>query len=101
MILDQSSQAEKSHESEERPPDNIATSGTASTKNIAAPAPEDAEETTVEYSASNFEREDDISGQIAKISISHDGEYATAVCLAVEEPSGRDVGGEAAARDLD
>ncbi|KAK5160253.1 hypothetical protein LTR04_004689 [Oleoguttula sp. CCFEE 6159] len=41
-----------------------------------------------------------LEGQIAKISISHDGEYATAVCLAVEEPALDDVGGEAAARDL-
>ncbi|RMY77939.1 hypothetical protein D0862_13464 [Hortaea werneckii] len=43
---------------------------------------------------------DDPSGQIAKISISHDGEYATAVCLAAEEPMSGDVGGEAAAREL-
>ncbi|KAI6910736.1 hypothetical protein KC318_g8821 [Hortaea werneckii] len=43
---------------------------------------------------------DDPSGQIAKISISHDGEYATAVCLAAEEPMDGDVGGEAAAREL-
>ncbi|KAI7208649.1 hypothetical protein KC333_g9064 [Hortaea werneckii] len=43
---------------------------------------------------------DDLSGQIAKISISHDGEYATAVCLAAEEPMDGDVGGEAAARGL-
>ena len=42
---------------------------------------------------------DDIPGQIAKISISHDGEYATAVCLAAEEPRPGDVGGEAAARE--
>ncbi|KAK3678391.1 hypothetical protein LTR78_001688 [Recurvomyces mirabilis] len=35
---------------------------------------------------------DDVDGQIAKISISHDGEYATAVCLAVEEPREGDVG---------
>ena len=39
------------------------------------------------------------SGQIAKISISHDGDYATAVCLAAEEPMQGDVGGEAGARD--
>ncbi|KAI6854364.1 hypothetical protein KC338_g7700 [Hortaea werneckii] len=43
---------------------------------------------------------DDLSGQIAKISISHDGEYATAVCLAAEEPMDGDVGGEAAAREM-
>lgn len=42
---------------------------------------------------------DDPPGQIAQISISHDGEYATAVCLAAEEPSTGDVGGEAAARE--
>lgn len=29
--------------------------------------------------------EDDVPGQIVKISISHDGEYATAVCLAADE----------------
>jgi holo-[acyl-carrier protein] synthase len=29
--------------------------------------------------------DEEISGQIVKISISHDGEYATAVCLAAEE----------------
>lgn len=39
------------------------------------------------------------AGQIAKISISHDGEYATAVCLAAEEPMDGDVGGEATARE--
>lgn len=38
-------------------------------------------------------------GQIVKISISHDGEYATAVCMAAVEPSPGDVGGEAAARE--
>ncbi|KAI6845767.1 hypothetical protein KC332_g4605 [Hortaea werneckii] len=43
---------------------------------------------------------DDLSGQIAKISISHDGEYATAVCLAAEEPMDGYVGGKAAAREL-
>jgi predicted nucleic acid-binding Zn-ribbon protein len=42
---------------------------------------------------------EELNGQIAKISISHDGEYATAVCLAVEEPKEGDVGGEAMARD--
>jgi len=31
------------------------------------------------------EVDEDIPGQIVKISISHDGEYATAVCLAAEE----------------
>lgn len=40
----------------------------------------------------------ELHGQLAKISISHDGAYATAVCLAAEEPSVGDVGGEAAAR---
>ena len=29
--------------------------------------------------------DEDISGQVVKISISHDGEYATAVCLAADE----------------
>jgi phosphopantetheine--protein transferase-like protein len=31
------------------------------------------------------EIDEDVSGQIVKVSISHDGEYATAVCLAAEE----------------
>jgi len=44
-------------------------------------------------------QDDDLPGQIAKISISHDGGYATAVCLAAEEPHAGDVGGEAAARE--
>lgn len=43
--------------------------------------------------------DDSISGQVARISISHDGDYATAVCLAAEEPMEGDVGGEAAARE--
>lgn len=38
------------------------------------------------------------AAQVAKISISHDGEYATAVCLAAEDPIPGDVGGEATAR---
>ena len=42
---------------------------------------------------------DDYSGQIAKISISHDGAYATAVCLAADGSASGDVGGEAAARE--
>jgi len=42
----------------------------------------------------------ELAGQIAKISISHDGDYATAVCLATEEAMPGDVGGEAAARGL-
>ena len=41
---------------------------------------------------------DDISGQIAKVSISHDGEYATAVSMVAEGPIPGDVGGETAAR---
>ena len=44
--------------------------------------------------------EDERAGQIVKVSISHDGEYATAVCLAAEEPGEGDVGGEAAARGM-
>lgn len=46
-----------------------------------------------------FLQTDDLDGQIAKISISHDGDYATAVCLAADEPRPGDVGGEAAARE--
>lgn len=40
----------------------------------------------------------ELEGQIARISISHDGDYATAVCMTVDEPMAGDVGGEAAAR---
>ncbi|KAM0715054.1 hypothetical protein Q7P37_009519 [Cladosporium fusiforme] len=40
------------------------------------------------------------TGQVVKISISHDGDYATAVCLAAVEPLAGDVGGEAAAREM-
>lgn len=43
--------------------------------------------------------QNDEPGQIVKVSISHDGEYATAVCMAAVEPSPGDVGGEAAARE--
>lgn len=43
---------------------------------------------------------EELTGQVARISISHDGDYATAVCLAAEEPVPGDVGGEAAAREL-
>ncbi|KAJ9635857.1 hypothetical protein H2201_000148 [Coniosporium apollinis] len=42
---------------------------------------------------------DELHGQIARLSISHDGEYATAVCIAALEPAQGDVGGEAAARE--
>ncbi|KAK1058633.1 hypothetical protein LTR74_013271 [Friedmanniomyces endolithicus] len=41
----------------------------------------------------------DPDGQVAKVNISHDGDYATAVCLAAELPRDGDVGGEAAARE--
>lgn len=40
-------------------------------------------------------------GQEVQISISHESDYATAVCLAPEMPTPGDVGGEAAARGLD
>ncbi|TKA67280.1 hypothetical protein B0A49_09237 [Cryomyces minteri] len=61
--------------------------------------------TEYEYGRSKLDPEEpfdgrSLEGQIAKISISHDGEYATAVCVAVEEPALDDVGGETAARDL-
>lgn len=35
---------------------------------------------------SDHETPPELDGQIARISISHDGEYATAVCLAAEDP---------------
>lgn len=41
---------------------------------------------------------DDPSGQVAKLSISHDADYATAVCMAAEDSIPGDVGGEATAR---
>lgn len=41
---------------------------------------------------------EELEGQIAKISISHENDIATAVCIAYEEPLEGDVGGEAAAR---
>jgi len=41
---------------------------------------------------------EDCDGQVARVSISHDGDYACAVVLATEEPALDDVGGEAAAR---
>jgi len=41
---------------------------------------------------------EDCNGQVARVSISHDGDYACAVVLATEEPALDDVGGEAAAR---
>lgn len=36
----------------------------------------------------NEEEEEEPAGQVVQISISHDGEYATAVCLAAKESSG-------------
>jgi len=42
-------------------------------------------ETKSEAMAEEEGEDEDIPGQIVKISISHDGEYATAVCLAAEE----------------
>lgn len=45
---------------------------------------------------------DDIDGQIARVSISHDDEYAMAVAMVVSQRlAGDDVGGEAAARETD
>lgn len=42
----------------------------------------------------------DIEGQVVRLSIAHDGDYATAVALVPTEPMLGDVGGEAAARDF-
>ena len=50
--------------------------------------------------SSNEDEFREFSGQVAQISISHDGAYATAVCLAAQEPMDGDVGGEIAARNL-
>ncbi|EMC93515.1 hypothetical protein BAUCODRAFT_159200 [Baudoinia panamericana UAMH 10762] len=46
-----------------------------------------------------LQTDEHLTGQIAKISISHDGGFASAVCIAAEEPREGDVGGEAAARE--
>jgi hypothetical protein len=63
------------------------------------PSPELADDTQTQP-----QYEDDVlqnlSGQIAQISISHDRGYATAVCLAAQGPLEGDVGGELAARNL-
>ena len=42
---------------------------------------------------------DELDGQIVRLSISHDGDYAYAVCMAPTMPEPGDVGGEAAARE--
>jgi holo-[acyl-carrier protein] synthase len=47
------------------------------------------------------ENQDDPAGQVAVISISHENEYATAVCIAPFGPMPGDVGGEAEARMYD
>ncbi|KAK5163224.1 uncharacterized protein LTR77_010810 [Saxophila tyrrhenica] len=72
-------------------------STTESTQQAAVPeAPcRDEEAADVEEAT---EDEVELLGTVAKLSISHDGDYATAVCLAAEEPQEGDVGGEAAAR---
>jgi phosphopantetheinyl transferase (holo-ACP synthase) len=63
------------------------------------PSPELADDTQTQL----FYEDDvlqNLSGQIAQISISHDRGYATAVCLAAQGPLEGDVGGELAARNL-
>lgn len=45
--------------------------------------------------------DNDPAGQMVAVSISHDSEYATAVCIAPLETMPGDVGGEAAARMYD
>ena len=42
---------------------------------------------------------DELDGQIVRLSISHDGDYAYAVCMAPTMLEPGDVGGEAAARE--
>lgn len=69
--------------------DVIAESGTAE---------KDVDEQDKTHEAAGIE-EEDIPGQIAKISISHDGEYTVAVCLAATEHRLGDVGGAAATQD--
>ena len=63
------------------------------------PKPEIADDTQIQ---ALYEDEvlQNLSGQVAQISISHDRGYATAVCLAAQEPLDGDVGGELAARRL-
>jgi holo-[acyl-carrier protein] synthase len=51
--------------------------------------------------AADKENQDDPAGQVAVISISHENEYATAVCIAPFGPMPGDVGGEAEARMYD
>lgn len=48
---------------------------------------------------STFEVPPDTDGQVVKLSISHDGDYAVATAIAAIEPVEGDVGGEASARD--
>ncbi|PIA93804.1 hypothetical protein CB0940_04338 [Cercospora beticola] len=65
----------------------------------------DSDETSDNYDIFSFpvyakEDEDGNEGQMAILTISHDGGYATAVCVAPQENLPGDVGGEAAARLL-
>ncbi|GAB7354250.1 hypothetical protein MBLNU459_g4785t1 [Dothideomycetes sp. NU459] len=45
--------------------------------------------------------DDDVEGQIVKVSISHDGDYCVAMCMAPVMDLPGDVGGEAAARMME
>ena len=55
--------------------------------------PEDEYARSTEDQPPSSDGSGDLSGQIAQISISHDSEYATAVCLAAQEPVGGRAGG--------
>ena len=66
------------------------------------PPPEPSQETNkqeLEGGCSLMKDFDELDGQIVRLSISHDGDYAYAVCMAPTMPEPGDVGGEAAARE--
>ncbi|KAF7189357.1 Holo-[acyl-carrier-protein] synthase [Pseudocercospora fuligena] len=64
-------------------------------------APENVYAEKAELAQEAFALWQSAEGQEVQISISHEADYATAVCLAPEMPMQGDVGGEAAARGLD
>lgn len=68
----------------------VQTTGSAAIAESAVTVPKEVEED-----------QNDPAGQMAAISISHDSDYATAVCIAPFAPLTGDVGGEAAARMYD
>ena len=66
------------------------------------PSPEPPQETNeqeLEGGYSPMKGFDELDGQIVRLSISHDGDYAYAVCMAPTMPEPGDVGGESAVRE--